>query len=88
MAKILVSMPEEMARKIEKFSQMEKRSKSELLREALGLWEEKKIQKGTISFGQIGREKLISETEKIASKIARETPSFDSTLAIRQMREE
>lgn len=87
MAKMMISMPEVMIKKIERLSEQESRSKSELLREALRCYDQLRTQKLGCTLEEAKRKQLIRQTDEIAAKIGRRTKGWDTTAAIRKMRD-
>lgn len=87
MAKMMISLPEMMIKKIEFLSTREMRSKSELIREALRCYDWVQNQKLGTTLEEAERKQLIFETDQIAAKIGKQTKGWDTTAAIRKMRD-
>lgn len=85
MAKLMISMPEEMVAKIEYLAKRESRSKSELLREAVRCYEQ--MQEGRRGMTLEEAKKLSEETDELAERIGRSVGSWDTTAAIRKLRD-
>lgn len=87
MAKMMISLPEAMIKKIESLSILESRSKSELLREALRCYDENRTQKLGVTLDEAKRKLLSRQTEELARKIGKATGQWDTTAAIRALRD-
>jgi len=87
MAKMMISLPKMMIKKIEYLSTREMRSKSELIREALRCYDWVQAQKFGTTLEEAKRKQLSCQTEELARKIGQQTGNWDTTAAIRKMRD-
>lgn len=83
----MISLPEAMIEKIEFLSAREMRSKSELIREALRCYDWIQTQKLGTTLEEAERKQLSHQTEELARKIGKQTGYWDTTAAIRKMRD-